>query len=238
MIYVASDRPDFSVVRFDVVIPARNEASTVAAVVRAARAAGGAERVVVVDDHSTDDTAAAARAAGAEVVLSRGRGNKAVALATGVAATSAPLLVFFDADILDARPEHFDLLAAPLGEGFAMCCGLIDYGRAAALYMRLPPITGLRAVRREVFDAVDAERRRGFQIEILINEVVARGRMPSAIRVLPGARHRSKLRKLGLARGLFAHVAMTLELLHCLTFIPWWTYIAYLRNLTILGEGT
>lgn len=224
--------------RFDVVIPARNEAETVAAVVRAALASQGVQRVIVVDDHSTDDTAAVAREAGAEVVLSRGRGNKAVALATGVAATDAPVLVFFDADILDARPEHFDLLAAPLAEQFAMCCGLIDYGRAAAFYMRLPPITGLRAVRREVFDAVDAEKRRGFQIEILVNEVVARGRMASAIRVLPGARHRSKLSKMGLARGVLAHAAMTLQLLHCLTFIPWWTYIAYLRNLTVLGEGT
>lgn len=235
MTYVASGRPHST---FDVVIPARNEAETVGAVVRAALASNGAQRVVVVDDHSTDDTARIAREAGAEVVRSRGKGNKAAALATGVAATSAPVLVFFDADILDARPEHFDLLAAPLAEQFVMCCGLIDYGRAASLYLRLPPITGLRAVRREVFDAVGAEKRRGFQIEILINEVVARGRMPSAIRVLPGARHRSKLSKMGFARGTVAHAAMTLQLLHCLTFIPWWTYIAYLRNLTILTEGT
>ncbi|HVE70495.1 MAG TPA: glycosyltransferase [Thermoanaerobaculia bacterium] len=234
MTYVANGAPGFT---FDVIIPARDEAATVAAVVRAARCSR-ASRVIVIDDHSTDATARIAAEAGAEVVTSRGRGNKAAALATGVAASSAPVLVFFDADILDARPEHFELLAAPLAEGFAMCCGLIDYGRAAAFYMRLPPITGLRAVRREVFDAVSAETRRGFQIEILINEVVARGRMPSAIRVLAGARHRSKLRKMGVARGLAAHAAMTAQLLHCLTFIPWWTYIAYLRNLTVLGEGT
>jgi glycosyltransferase involved in cell wall biosynthesis len=239
MTYVAGGAADST---FDVVIPARNEAATVGAVVRAARASR-ASRVIVVDDHSTDGTADAARAAGAEVVLSHGRGNKAAALATGTAVATAPLLVFFDADILDARPDHFDALAAPLAEGFAMCCGLIDYGRAAALYLRLPPITGLRAVRRDVFEAV-VERRplrppnRGFQIEILINEVVARGRMRSAIRVLCGVRHRSKLRKMGLARGLAAHAAMTAQLLHCLTFIPWWTYIAYLRNLTVLGEGT
>ena len=234
MTHDANAAPGFT---FDVIIPARNEAATVAAVVRAARCSR-ANRVIVVDDHSADTTARIAAEAGAEVLTSRGRRNKALAMATGVEATSAPVLVFFDADILDARPEHFELLAAPLAEGFAMCCGLIDYGHAAALYMRLPPITGLRAVRREIFDAVAVTPRRGFQIEILINEVVARGRMPSAIRVLAGARHRSKLRKLGLARGLAAHAAMTAQLLHCLTFIPWWTYIAYLRNLTVMEEGT
>jgi len=59
---------------YDVVIPARDEALTVAGVVRAARAAPGAGRVVVVDDGWTDGTAAAAlsiaagNAGGVEVV--------------------------------------------------------------------------------------------------------------------------------------------------------------------------
>ena len=221
---------------FDVIIPARNEEATIAAVVDAARAARGSEKVVVVDDHSSDRTADVARHAGAEVIRSSGCGSKALALATGVAATSNRALVFFDADILEARPDHFDALATPLEQGFAMCCGLVDYGgRRNAFYMRLPPITGLRAVRREVFEAIPPRKLRGFQIEIMINEVVARGRMPSAIRVLRGARHRSKVRKMGVGPGLRAHALMTVELLHCLTFVPWWTYAAYLRNLTVLS---
>src|SRR6185503_6515492 len=96
-------------------------------VVRAARQARGAGRVIVVDDHSSDDTAAVAEAAGAEVIASQGNGSKALALATGVAASDARKLVLFDADILHARPEHFEALAAPLHR-YAMCCGLIDYG--------------------------------------------------------------------------------------------------------------
>lgn len=51
--------------RIAVVIPAFNEAATIADVVRAVTAAG---TVVVVDDASSDGTAAAAAAAGAEVV--------------------------------------------------------------------------------------------------------------------------------------------------------------------------
>lgn len=220
---------------YDVVIPARDEALTIAGVVRAARAARGAGRVVVVDDHSTDDTAAVAASAGAEVIVSRGNGSKALAMATGVDATTSDTLVFFDGDITGAAPTHFDLLAAPIRDGFAMSLGLVDYGRwRNAFYARLPPITGLRAVRRDVFDAVPPARRNGFQIEIMINEVVARGGMRTAIRTLTGTSHRSKVAKLGPLRGARAHISMTLELLHCFTFVPLWTYASYLRHLEVL----
>jgi hypothetical protein len=134
------------------------------------------------------------------------------------------------------RPEHFSQLARPvLDERFVMCCGIVDYGPVRnPVFLRLPPITGLRAVRRHVFAAIPEARLNGFQIEIMINEVVARGRLPSAMTVLRGADHRSKVEKLGAWAGARAHLAMTLELLHCLTFVPLWTYGSYLRRLTVL----
>lgn len=222
---------------YDVIIPAHNEAPTIAGVVMAARAAC-ARRVIVVDDHSIDATATLAAGAGAEVLVSRGEGSKALALATGVAASDADVLLFFDGDITGATPAHFDRLATPvLEQGFAMSCGVVDYGGWwSRFYLRLPPITGLRALRREVFTSIPESKRNGFQIEIMINEVVARGGMPSAITVLRGTGHRTKVAKLGLFRGGRAHLAMTLELLHCLTFVPLWTYRTYLENLSILGD--
>lgn len=228
--------------RFDVVVPARNEETTVGAVVRSAREAPGVGRVLVVDDGSTDGTAAAAREAGAVVVQGAAPGapgSKARALDRGVRASDQPVLVFFDADILGTRPWHFTALAEPvLDAGFSLACGLVDYGPLRnPFFLRLPPITGLRAVRREVFEAVPDERRNGFQIEIMINEVVARGRLPSAIRVLPGLRHRSKIQKVGWRRGLPAWASMTRELLDCFRFVPLWTYGSYLRSLTILESS-
>lgn len=223
---------------FDVVIPARNEEPTVGDVVRAARGARGVGRVVVVDDGSTDGTADAASAAGASVVstsASGASGDKGRALALGVGATMADILVFFDADILGTLPHHFEVLAQPVLAGAAvLSCGLVDYGWKSPLFLRLPPITGLRALRREIFLGTPEERRSGFRIEIMINEVVARGRLPSTIRVLSGLAHRSKIAKVGWRRGLPEHLAMTGELLGCLRTVPLWTYGAYLSQLTIL----
>jgi glycosyltransferase involved in cell wall biosynthesis len=224
---------------YDVVIPARDEESTVAGVVRAARGASGVGRVVVVDDGSSDRTAEAAAAAGATVVRAAAPGepgSKARALARGVAAAEARVLVFFDADILDVQPVHFEALAEPvLAGGFQLSCGIVDYGALRnPLFLRLPPITGLRALPRAVFEAVPEAKLNGFQIEIMINEVIARRGLPSAIRVLAGPRHRSKIQKQGWRRGLPSHLKMTGELLDCLRFVPLWTYGAYLRNLRIL----
>ena len=225
---------------FDVVIPARNEEGTVGDVARAAGAARGVGRVLVVDDGSTDGTAAAARAAGAEVVAARPAGapggDKALALAAGVRASAAPVLVFFDADILRPCPGHFEALAAPVLSGeVALSCGLLDYGPLRTrFYLHLPPITGLRALRREIFEGVPEARRRGFRIEILVNEVAVRRGEPTAIRVLHGLGHRSKLQKLGWRRGLPAHLRMSAELLGCLRTVPLWTYLHYLRRLRIL----
>jgi glycosyltransferase involved in cell wall biosynthesis len=228
---------------FDVVIPARNEEATVGGVVRAALATRGAGRVIVVDDGSLDGTAGAAAAAGAEVLAARppgaAAGDKGRALERGfaaTAATAAQVVVFFDADLVGVQPLHFAALAAPVLAGeVVLSCGIVDYGPLRnPFFLRLPPITGLRALPRRIFEAIAPAKRSGFRIEIMINEVVARGRMPSSIRVLSGLTHRSKVDKIGWRAGSAAHLRMSRELLGCLGSVPLWTYGAYLRRLSVL----
>jgi len=85
-----------------VLIPARNEAATIASVVRGCRRAGFAVRVI--DDDSRDDTAALAAEAGAEVVTVPGpHHGKTVALHHGLAALpEAVEWIFF----LDGDGQH------------------------------------------------------------------------------------------------------------------------------------
>ena len=124
------------------------------------------------------------------------------------------------------------MLAGEVG----LSCGIVDYGALRnPLFLRLPPITGLRAFPpRDLRGGARRPGGRGFQIEIMINEVIARRGAAERDPGVCGLRHRSKIEKQGWRRGLPSHVRMTGELLDCLRFVPLWTYRAYLRNLRIL----
>lgn len=67
--------------RLGIVIPALNEAASIAAVIEAARGCG---QVIVVDDGSTDETAAIAKRLGASVVSHEGRRGYDKALQSGI----------------------------------------------------------------------------------------------------------------------------------------------------------
>lgn len=87
-------RPEVSLI-----IPANNEAETLAAVV--AGALPLVDRVLVVDDGSDDDTAAVARAAGAELLAHPRRLGKGTALRSGLDALLPEVsgyLMFMDGD--------------------------------------------------------------------------------------------------------------------------------------------
>jgi glycosyltransferase involved in cell wall biosynthesis len=91
-----------------VIIPARNEARTIAGLIRAVQEQaplGWRVEVVLVDDGSTDDTVAVARGAGARVLelgQRAGGGNPAVARNRGALAATGDPLIFLDADCLPA----------------------------------------------------------------------------------------------------------------------------------------
>ncbi|HEY8552859.1 MAG TPA: glycosyltransferase family 2 protein [Thermaerobacter sp.] len=151
----------------EAVIPAHNEAATVATTVRALAACPHLRRIWVVDDGSTDGTAAAARSAGAEVVRLPRRGGKARALLAGAAHTTAPWLLFADADLggsarhlarlVDlALADRADMLIAapprrPGRRGFGTAVGLARWGLHRLAGRRLEaPLSGQRVLRREV----------------------------------------------------------------------------------------
>jgi glycosyltransferase involved in cell wall biosynthesis len=183
--------------RVAAVIPARNEAPTVGEVVKAARASGVVDDVIVVDNGSDDDTAAVAKAAGATVVecLEPGKGQ---AMAHGVAATDAGIIVFLDADLIRLRPEHVEqLVLTVLDDDAAMACGLFDRGPLwNPIFLRwLPILTGQRALRRELFEVLEAEDVRGYKVEAALNSLCHElGVVRSAV-VCDGLWHRTKEEK-------------------------------------------
>src|SRR5580704_1745346 len=112
---IPSEFPDV-----DVIVPARNEAATIAQVIASllAQDYAGNFRVILVDDDSVDRTAEIAGSApnllhiGGEPKPA-GWTGKLWALSQGIAASSAPILLFTDADIVhDSR--HLSSLVARL----------------------------------------------------------------------------------------------------------------------------
>jgi glycosyltransferase involved in cell wall biosynthesis len=229
----------------DVVMPARDEAPTVARNVAAARACRYVREVIVVDDGSTDGTADAAGEAGAKVVRREGpSGSKALAMAAGVAATDADAVLFVDADCTGLTAAHLDAIVAPFVEGRAtMSIGMFDYGWFwNRLVPRFPPLSGERIVPRWVFEAIPAEKlsgytiEAGYTIEVRINEVIAEGNHPTTVRVMRGVSHRTKRDKHGTVEGYRRTYWMYRELLRMVKpvgDVRWRTYWFYLRNLTV-----
>lgn len=87
-----------------IVVPAHNAGGTIADCLDAIQ--GGEVsplEVIVVDDASTDGTAAIAAQRGARVVSLQAKGGPAAARNRGVAETSAPWIVFLDADVVPHR---------------------------------------------------------------------------------------------------------------------------------------
>jgi len=156
-----------------VLIPAHNEAATVAATVRGALAIEGVTRVVVVDDGSRDDTDQAAEKAGAKVVRIWNNVGKGAALQTGaMRIENADIVLLLDAD-LGQTAEQGALLLAPLlaGEadmaiagfppaegkaGFGLVKGLARWGirTMGRGFEAGAPLSGQRALTRDCFRTV------------------------------------------------------------------------------------
>ena len=81
-----------------VVIPAYNEAASIASVVRDLAAAAAWHEILVVDDGSADDTGPRAAAAGARVVRHPYNKGNGAAVKTGIRQATGPLVLIADAD--------------------------------------------------------------------------------------------------------------------------------------------
>ena len=136
-----------------VVIPAYNEAQTVAAVVRAALSL--TPLVIVASDGSSDGTAEVAREAGAQVVELHQNAGKGPALYAGLRAAEehpggAEYVLMLDADLLGLTLDHLHILLGPVERReLDMAIGIFEGGGLMTdLGNKLTPhLSGQRACR-------------------------------------------------------------------------------------------
>jgi len=172
-------------------IPAYNEAARIATTIEALCARFEIDDIVVMDDGSTDGTADIARAAGANLVLTKRNGGKGAALAAAYAAARdrADIFLLLDADLGASAGEAVKLLPPILLNEADMTVGLLPPDPAFAasgqsggrgFVVRLArwgiqrrtgqifqqPLSGQRALRREVLEALGGTFASGFGVEV------------------------------------------------------------------------
>jgi Glycosyl transferase family 2 len=177
------------------VISAKDEAARIASTIASVRRIDGVDLVVVVDDGSTDATARLAAEAGALVVGHGRNRGKAAAMATGARAAAdldrrdpTPSgrpreLLFIDAD-LEHSAGNLAVLIGPVasgeadmtiavlppqktpGGGHGFVVRLARNGiRALAHWTSTQPLSGMRCVSREAFEAA-CPLARGWGVEV------------------------------------------------------------------------
>ncbi len=169
-----------------VVVPAHNEAPTIATVVAQIQAAVPEAEVLVVDDGSVDGTSEKAAPTGARVLRLERNGGKGLALQAGVSAARGDVLVFIDADgqddpseipaMLEALAPDVDLVLGSRFVGTFNNGAITRFNRLGTqginLISRLlfrsgitDPCAGFRAVRREAIETVGIKAA-GYDIEV------------------------------------------------------------------------
>ena len=196
-------------------IPAYDEAPTVAAVVRPALKAE-LGTVLVVDDGSSDGTADAARAAGASVLVlpdNRGKGGAVVA---GAKHLDADVLVLLDADLVGLEPEHVWELATPVTDGTVdMTRGVFAGGRwqTTTAQRMAPQLNGQRGVRRDLLLAIPGLEDTRYGIEVAITEWARQHQWRRVDVPLEGVSQVMKEEKRGWCRGVAVRLRMYADIL-------------------------
>jgi LmbE family N-acetylglucosaminyl deacetylase len=187
--------------RVSCVIPAYNESATIASVVRAARTCPQVDEVIVVSDGSTDQTPRIAVDAGADhVLVLRKNCGKGSAIMAGVQAARGDVILLLDGDLCGLAPEHIARLVRPvLTDRAAMAVASFadDVWHGV-----LRPLSGQRAVRRDLLLQGQGLSRTGFGFEIALARL-AKTRGVRTVRVSwAGVSHRLKSAKYGMMQGL------------------------------------
>lgn len=194
------------------IIPTFNEERTIGRVVAAMKEVKKIKKVLVVDDGSTDRTATEARKAGAEVLSLKNQG-KGGAMQKGVEKTDPEIIVFADGDLLNLQPEHLEKLLTPVQEGrSAMVTGTLERGKYMNRFNQHleAPFSGLRVVRRELWEKVPVHFKKGYLIESGLHWTAKKEGIEPLNFMLPGLGHLTKIEKQGRTKGVVGYLKMWL----------------------------
>jgi polyisoprenyl-phosphate glycosyltransferase len=193
------------------IVPAYNEEATLSEVLSVLKAVPAIDEILVVSDGSTDGTVDIARALGLRTIHLRENQGKGQAMAIGVAHTDAPILLFVDGDILNLTGDLLERLVEPVLSGRSdMNVGIRHRGDLIdAFHPHTGPLlSGIRCLRREIFEAVPESHREGFAIETGLNWACRQLGCRLTTVVMYNLKHLVKEKKRGMIQGARARIEM------------------------------
>lgn len=194
-----------------IIIPAFNEANTLANIVTVLNSIDYVRQIVVVNDGSQDSTYETARSLGVDVLdlpYNRGKGG---ALAAGLQCATSPIVMFLDADLIGLQTHHIDALCQPVQEGrLDMTVGVFQEGRMMTdLAQNIAPnLSGQRVVRRHVLETNMDWATMGFGVEVAITKLITSMNIKASQIPLFELTHIIKEEKHGIVLGLLARIKM------------------------------
>ena len=207
--------------RVSAIIAAYNEEQSIADVLTVLQKSPLVDEILIVSDGSTDATVDIARQFDVRILALRENRGKGQAMRLGVDHAAHDVLFFVDGDMLDLTNEHIEALVRPVLErkcemnvGVRHRGPLLDF-----FHLKLhfgPVLSGIRAMRRAVFETVPAMYQHRFKIELALNCFCARAGFRQWNTVIYDLGHVIKENKRGIRKGLSSRWDMSREvtLLH------------------------
>jgi glycosyltransferase involved in cell wall biosynthesis len=198
------------------IVAAYNEERTLSQVLTALQNSPLIDEILVVSDGSTDHTVEIARSFDTKTIALRTNQGKGYAMRLGVEHAANDILFFVDGDMVSLSQAHIDALVGPVLRGQCdMNNGVRHRGRLVDfLHLKLhlgPVLTGIRAMRREVFASVPTQFMERYKIEAALNHFCKRVGYRTHNTVIHDLVHVIKEAKRGVGRGLACRLRMSVE---------------------------